>query len=198
MDVARWFFAVVALFWMLVGNFGCAGPQYAGVPSKANNEVTLERTSCGGVKARATAGADTKASVKGVEFSGANGTHGKVDSIDFEQQPSTTIGSWVGPMQVYDKQIQSTYAGITAWSDSFWTGLSKETQAIAPIATQFLGGMNAVNLAKAQRQPLVSQLAGLVGNGQVGLSQVAANDPSIAAAVESYLKSHLPASQPSQ
>lgn len=189
----RWLFAWLAFGWLGWTLPGCGEPKYAGTPTKADSEVVLG----GGRGIRI--GADMKGNLEGFETTGADGHVTKVQKLNIEQAPSATIGAWTNPMMAYAQQQlnyaeirKAEWAGLVAWSDSFWTGLSKETAAIAPIASQWIGAKSAVKMAEIQQGSLIQQLTGLVGGGQVTMPQIRNLDAQVAAMVEAELARRFP------
>lgn len=158
----RFLMVSMLLMWAL----GCGLPQYAVKPSEAKNSVSFSKTPMGDVQVAATVGADTKSTIKGLEFKTANGSSGKVDEVTFEATPSNSLTAQVAAMETYNSQLGSYYKGLADVATANWTGFAQAISAAAPIAAPFLQGMAQAKLAKAQRPGLIEQLSGLVMSGQ--------------------------------
>lgn len=143
----RWLCMVlIALAVFLVG---CV-PGYAGEKSKANNAIHF------GLGKSLEFGAETEGYLEGLETS--SGT--KIQKLQIKQSPARTIESWVGPMQVYDQQLATSWRGMTEHTTALLAGVSDIVAQSAPVLTQYLA-------ARAQKPRMVSELAGLMGNPTV-------------------------------
>lgn len=184
---------------ILVGNcvVGCSGlaAQYAGKPTEARNSLTVTRD-MSGFTAEATVAADTTGHISGLEGKTKDGTEFKLQDATFEAKPSQTIGSWSEPMRVYDQQLGTAWAGIVENTKANWAGVSDVVGKIAPALTGFLA---AQNQAAALKPQMANELAGLMSNPAVNVSQFVDQLPPdvVAAAKAKVAAARVAASQPS-
>jgi hypothetical protein len=166
-DAIRKVNPLIAAVFLVAMTSGC-GPKYAGRPTEAKNTVSIYRDATG-FGADATVGADTEAVIEGLEAEKkADGSMSmKLPRMQYKAAPSTTIGSWVGPMQEYKAQLDATYTGLANVATANWNGFAQAITAAAPIAGPYLDGLAKARLARAQRPKLVGELADLVMGGQM-------------------------------
>ena len=156
---------------------GC-GPQYAGKPSEANNKINFSKGAFG-ADGNLEFGADTEGTVEGLSVKTAGGGETKIDRLTMKQAPSQTIGSWVGPMQVYRDQLEATGVMYERIATANWNGFAKSIEAAAPVASAYVSALGQLKLAKAQRPQLIDQLSGLVMGGQLsadGMKEIGMED----------------------
>lgn len=184
--------AVAILTALLAFLTSCGAPQYAVVPSTADNALTFKRTS-DGVDVGVRVGADTTAGLQSAAFKNKDGTEASLSGLAFTANPSSSIAAQPDAMLAYALQQQRYYGGLTDITNANWTGFTSALSIAAPLAGSYLEGLNRLRLAEAQQPTLVQQLANLVTAGTLSPSalETLGASPTIIAAVNRHVDARL-------
>jgi len=184
--------AVAILTALLAFLTSCGAPQYAVIPSTADNSLTFKRTA-DGLDVGVRVGADTAAALQSAAFKNKDGVEASLSGLAFTANPSASTSSQADAMLAYAQQQQRYYAGLTDITAANWTGFNSALSIAAPLAGSYLTGLNQLRLAEAQQPTLIQQLAALITAGTISPSalETLGASPAIIAAVNRHVDARL-------
>jgi hypothetical protein len=171
---------------------GCGAPMYAVTPSPAENRLDIKRSPTG-VELGVRVGANTAAGLNSATFKNKDGTEATLSGLTYSATPSDSLTAQTAAMYARAEQTSRYYTGLEQITLANWSGFNTAVGTIAPLASQYLTGLNNIRQAQLQQPTLVQQLAALISANYLSANTLTAleADPAIIAAVNRLIDARL-------